>query len=551
MSSKPVTRHDTAAAAAAAQATPTTPAAQTTESDDDSQASESHPSITKMFRQLQTDFARLHANTEQGFARTNAAIEKLREANDATNERLEALEIRSRGPSSPVIQPAKEKPAKAAAKLDMSLSGSTPLTSQADEAPKFTYSKQGIEEIEIIHRHTAEFEYFEKWPYTPASSTRPSEGFVKALFPPLATQEFALSRETPPQLTNSKLKLPTFEGDNDPILHHKLLRLQKQLHESHVNLADWPSFSSSACGESHEHIANWAHDRSCKWHHFVFALICANGLSEYHHQRDAAFVQFKIVQNSKAPEEIMVDIQRELRFAPGTHKATAQRAQEFRELMLRLDAGLVGHIPPFVPNNSRATLIEWVYNVASVSKRHWTSTRASNSSTATVPATTPSSLPVVTTAPRPSSDVVVDIADAYNLSEIMVVEMKRGRCYNCGEKGHYSPQCRAPKSLKAPPQRSERRRQTSGGKHVTSSLPKRASQNSKAPTPIVNKTVKIAKGTIFRAHEDGDFSVDSDHHGDDDSSEDGSSNDEEVINNIEDNANSHHVDALYDVQEPR
>ena len=117
-----------------------------------------------------------------------------------------------------------------------------------------------------------------------------------------------------------------------------------------------------------------------RWHHFVLAIICENDLYDYHNLRDSAFAQF-VKSADESPEAAVIRLRSELRFAPLVQKSTSHRAAEFETHLYRIDVSLKGHIPPFLPNGTRAALINWARLALYTAEKRWKAQRSITSVT--------------------------------------------------------------------------------------------------------------------------------------------------------------------------
>ena len=474
------------------------------EADAESSASDSALSTKDMFRQLtqmMTDMrSELKADIKRIDNRLDAMERRVESRFAAIERRVDALSDDEQESSSEPLLPLQEP----AADNDFQASY---VPSPADEKPAMPTTsaaaakssrRSGVPEQDMLAKITNEYNYYLARPYTPVSHYQPSEGFVLALFPLLELRDTTLRRRTPSNLTNNRLQLPTFFGQKDPDLHLKLVELQNQLRSNHVHLNDWPPFAADSCGSTHRKIRDWAHQSRCRWHHFVLALICKNGLHHYRHARDMAFTQFSNF-NSASPEATLAKICDELELAPAIHKPTSQRAMEYEAHLYRLDEGLEGLIPPFTPDGTQDSLMEWAYNGMFIAESHWQKTRSTLKTVQSTVSTTPPVADIVTSN-HTASDTAVDDADAYAATEVYRVETHTGRCFNCGKSGHWSRDCKLPK--KSPP---TGRYQFKPQRRPALDKPTRkpaAREPSKRPLAITDRTVKIAKGTLYRMHGD-------------------------------------------------
>ncbi|CAK7568587.1 MAG: hypothetical protein SEPTF4163_006583 [Sporothrix epigloea] len=391
---------------------------------------------------------------------------------DALQGEINELRARTSPPPSPLLAVAK--PASVVDSKRRSLAvtsadafGSAPASASAEATPaappdnittkaaKFgSFETVAMPEVNYIAKFVTEYTYFKANPYTPYSLSNPS----------------SLKASHTAQLDQQQAQAASFHGRRDPDLHLKLRDLQVQLRRSHVNLHDWPSFAADACGETHEDIREWAQEYRSKWHHFVLAIIRENGLHHYHQRRDSAFAHFTFVPGTSS-ERTINDICAELRFAPGTHKATDHRAREFEAHLFRLDLALEGLVPSFIPDGSRKKLSDWAKSATYIAEKHWAGFRTSQIAAQREAQANlvPGLDSPVTTSTQTNSGVAVNDADAYYASEIFRIETKRGR--------------------------SESRR---GG--TTPARP--ANQSSLRPMPITNRTVKITRGTLYNVRDD-------------------------------------------------
>ncbi|CAK7270932.1 hypothetical protein SEPCBS57363_004354 [Sporothrix epigloea] len=274
---------------------------------------------------------------------------------DAPDTKFESvhrrLKSRSRGPSSPITETFTVPPPAA---VHTAITKETAFKRLSDDATyhdhnafntvtrKFTtfsaYApppakpRTPVNEHNNLAKMTAEFDYFLSQPFNPASSVWPSEAFVLALFPKLVTRQACPDRVTPNNMTNSKITLPKFYGTTDPDLHTKLLGVQTQLARNYINFSQWASFASDSCGSTHTSLRDGALHNDFRWHHFVLAVICQDGLEEYASRRDVAFCQCSWPLGT--PNEVKVqELLDALEYAPLTHKTTAHRVMEFGELI--------------------------------------------------------------------------------------------------------------------------------------------------------------------------------------------------------------------------
>ncbi|CAK7264355.1 hypothetical protein SEPCBS119000_000957 [Sporothrix epigloea] len=396
--------------------------APTVDAGGESSASESGPSMAAIFSQL----AMLTSSMATGFAEIKADFVNLNGRLDTLEARLDSLETRTRGCSTPITEysdpvpqsdpMAKDTSPTALIQRDTRITEEKPAvtgprpSSQEDErhaaqmlscANDSPSASENASEHETAVQLTSEFTFYDTRPYTPFSSTQPSERFVQALFPPLQVQDTASQRPTPDDLKPSDIKTPTFSGQNDLQLHQKLIDLQDELRWKRVNFDDWPAYAAAACGTTHHTIREWANVSGCRWHQFVLAIICANGLQQYYHTRDMAFSHFSIARSSTSPEKVLQTICHELKYAPYTHKTISQRALEFQSHLYRLDPAVLDRTDPYIPNGSRQKLLDWAHNATFAAERHWNGVRTSlcaakSDATPSAPTPLPAAVPAVT-----------------------------------------------------------------------------------------------------------------------------------------------------------
>ena len=181
---------------------------------------------------------------------------------------------------------------------DKPTSNAPPAPSPATHVPPtkdyaFANVASDIKERDLLVKVAEEYNHYLSVPYTVESTFDPAERFVFALFPILELRETTSDMETPPNMTAAKLRLPIFQGRDDPQLHIKLRDLQHELRNHQVHLRDWPKFAATACDDlTHQDIRDWVFTGHMRWHHFVLAIICENDLYDYHNVRDSAFAQF-------------------------------------------------------------------------------------------------------------------------------------------------------------------------------------------------------------------------------------------------------------------
>ena len=190
----------------------------------------------------------------------------------------------------------------------------------------------------------------------------------------------------------------------------------------------------------------------------------------------------------------------ELRFAPLVQKSTSHRATEFETHLYRIDVSLKGHIPPFVPNGTRAALINWARLARYTAEKRWKAQRSIiNVTQHTHTPFTPATATVTST--NTASDTAVEDADAYEASEIFLVENHTGRCFNCDKTGHWSRDCKHPRKPRTADRRLTRRPTQPGS--TRKPAPR---EPARRPLAITDRTVKVTKGTLHTAHDPGNDS---------------------------------------------
>ncbi|CAK7264353.1 hypothetical protein SEPCBS119000_000956 [Sporothrix epigloea] len=325
-----------------------------------------------------------------GFAKINSRLDSL----DAS---VDSLETRSRGASTPDTGYSESVPQTASLATEIlpgspvsraahTVEGETAVADPDPSSPVVdedathalpsANTRSILSELEVVAKLTSEYMYYDANPYTPFSSTHPSESFVKALFPPLQLRDNASQRPTPDDLIPGEMELPEFDDWEDPQLHRKLRDLQNAFRKNGINFDDWPFYATVACSPRHETIQNWAYGPDCRWHHFVLAIICADGLEHYYMSRDAAFTLFPKTRKIPA-EKVLYAICRELDFAPCIFKTTYLRSMEFQSHLYRLDLSTLDRIERFVPDGSHRKLLSWAYDATSKAVRYWKGYRAS------------------------------------------------------------------------------------------------------------------------------------------------------------------------------